>query len=334
MLVTTCSACETDFRVSDQILDKAHGQVRCGRCAHIFDARATLREQEESETRSIFEDGPIRAVPGPGLDPATEAVTAVVLETRMWTDAAIAAKANASGDTGLDARFTDAWDPDEATDQYPVAQAAAGTEPDAADSAPATPDEKEEDPLADTSWLPELRERGPRRRWPYVAAAVALIAALAAQIIDGFRGDLIARPGIGPAVAWVYARFGIDARANVDLAQFELLDLAAVADPITSEQGLLIIETRLRNNGPRVQPVPHIFVALLDRWQDPVAGRYFAPAEYAVGAETDYTAMASDSTIDAQFVIVDPGPGATGFELQICTPLAQGFVCDGDETFK
>lgn len=45
MLFTRCPDCETTFRLTAEALGKAGGQVRCGRCACVFDAYAELREQ-------------------------------------------------------------------------------------------------------------------------------------------------------------------------------------------------------------------------------------------------------------------------------------------------
>ena len=44
MLFTRCPECETTFRVTDETLKKANGQVRCGRCASVFNAYAELHD--------------------------------------------------------------------------------------------------------------------------------------------------------------------------------------------------------------------------------------------------------------------------------------------------
>ena len=41
-MITRCPRCETAFRVSENQLQARAGQVRCGRCHSIFDARAAL----------------------------------------------------------------------------------------------------------------------------------------------------------------------------------------------------------------------------------------------------------------------------------------------------
>ena len=44
MLFTRCPDCETTFRITDDALKKANGQVRCGRCASVFNAYAELHD--------------------------------------------------------------------------------------------------------------------------------------------------------------------------------------------------------------------------------------------------------------------------------------------------
>lgn len=46
---TRCPACGTAFRVYPQQLAARDGQVRCGKCATIFDARSTLVTEDEPE---------------------------------------------------------------------------------------------------------------------------------------------------------------------------------------------------------------------------------------------------------------------------------------------
>ena len=41
-MITRCPACQTAFRVTETQLAARDGQVRCGTCARVFDARAHL----------------------------------------------------------------------------------------------------------------------------------------------------------------------------------------------------------------------------------------------------------------------------------------------------
>lgn len=51
-LITRCPACDTMFKVVADQLKIAQGWVRCGHCAHIFDASAQLQVQETAQTGS------------------------------------------------------------------------------------------------------------------------------------------------------------------------------------------------------------------------------------------------------------------------------------------
>ena len=42
--VTHCPACQTEFFVTEDQLNKHNGQARCGQCLHVFDARAEIVE--------------------------------------------------------------------------------------------------------------------------------------------------------------------------------------------------------------------------------------------------------------------------------------------------
>ena len=46
MLLTRCPSCNTAFRITAELLKQASGQVRCGRCNHVFDAFAHLEETQ------------------------------------------------------------------------------------------------------------------------------------------------------------------------------------------------------------------------------------------------------------------------------------------------
>jgi hypothetical protein len=161
-----------------------------------------------------------------------------------------------------------------------------------------------------------------------------LILMLAGQLVHAYRSQLATVPPIGQPLQSLYASLGIDVTQRIDLTPYELLELAFATESDPDGQAWLVIEARLRNNGPKVQAFPQIFVALKDRWQQVIAGRYFEPEEYSAASYDDFSQMAVGSVVDAQFIIVDPGPEVTAYEVQICTHAGQDFICDGDETFE
>lgn len=312
MLVTTCPECHTTFRISVGILEKAGGQVRCGRCAHIFDANTALSEIDEpaspAEYSTEFKFH---------LHPDTEAEIEPDLSD---ADAALETTAELKAETTSEPQ----------SDAAPGANADAAARDDDADST------AEDDPEVDTASLPlpAWLTGGDRTIDPnarvWTVGVVILALALAGQLVHRYRSSLVSAPGLGPVLESVYTLFGQQVPPAVDLGQYELLDLTAVAAPSGEEQGWLMIETRVRNEGSRMQPYPHIFVRLLDRWEETIAGRYFAPDEYMITPVRDDGRMDAGNTIDAQFIIMDPGPSATGFELELCVETARGFRCESD----
>jgi len=66
-MTTTCPACHTRFRVTSEQMDAHGGDVRCGRCAKVFNAHAYLEHeleelQHEGQARLPFEEPGGRAV--------------------------------------------------------------------------------------------------------------------------------------------------------------------------------------------------------------------------------------------------------------------------------
>ena len=75
MLFTRCPSCDTTFRVTDEALTKAGGQVRCGRCASVFNAYAELRETTvpSRPAASRFLRRPSAATPASARPPSSGA---------------------------------------------------------------------------------------------------------------------------------------------------------------------------------------------------------------------------------------------------------------------
>ena len=82
MQITHCPQCETAFKVSPQQLEVAKGWVRCGRCAHVFEAHLHFEDQPAVVTppqvdasapelfRAAINSSPV-ARPSPLVSPTT-----------------------------------------------------------------------------------------------------------------------------------------------------------------------------------------------------------------------------------------------------------------------
>jgi len=309
MLFTRCPECDTTFRVTDEALTKANGQVRCGRCASVFNAYAELHDP----SAATFEPTP----PAPTQTAREPAEPTPSVPTPTPSTAPLAATAaTADGDRGTtqsDADLISAT----AVDQVLTANISANG------------------PHGTPSWpaLGAEPERRPTGRWWGVAAALALFMLLG-QGLHYFRSDVAGHPTFGPWIQQAYGLLGTELTPNWDVHQYEILDWIATAEPNSRGLGSLKITARIQNRGPLRQPYPAVQLRLKDRWEAAVSSRLFTPAEYLPQDTPRGRLMSPGETARADIEVVDPGPDAYGFELDVCIEIEASLVtCGTDEVF-
>ena len=172
-------------------------------------------------------------------------------------------------------------------------EAVAGIETGSADpsgrsaDAPAADTAAAADLVTPYHWLPVDRERQRRDRWTYGTLALLLAAGLAVQTVHHFRNAIAAQyPSLRPDMVATCALFGctIEPTHYRDDITIESHDLQA--DP--AHQGLLILQTTLRNRASHPVAFPHLELELDDLGGQPLLRRVFPPVEYA-GAAADFT---------------------------------------------
>ena len=321
MLLTRCPECDTTFRVTDETLKKASGQVRCGRCASVFNAYAELQDEgvnpSQAATRSQAEKPP----PGPRPEPSKPAAPRPArLETKHAENGPVASVGAASGAEGV-------------ADAEVAAGDAAARDPGAI-SATEVERVLTDDPAGTLPyvWL-RAEEPKPRNRWWTVGTALALLA-LGAQLIHYFRAELAGHPTFGPLLTATYKVFGVDVAPNWDVHQYEIIDWVATAEPNARGLGSLKITARIQNRGPQRQPYPAVQLRLKDRYETALGSRMFTPAEYLPRDTPSGRLMSPGETARAEIEVVDPGPDAYGFELDVCIEVEASLVtCGTDEVF-
>jgi predicted Zn finger-like uncharacterized protein len=169
---------------------------------------------------------------------------------------------------------------------------------------------------------PEDPAGGPR--WPWIAAAAALLVVFAAQVVHGERLSLAQRPGIGPLLAQAYDLLGQPLSPPTDLAAYELRQWGAASDP--GQQGRLLLRASIVNRAKFAQPFPLLRLALQDRFGATLGVRDIEPGDYLPG-ETSSKLLGPGERADAEIRIVDPGQEAVGFEMDICLPVDGGVRC-------
>lgn len=335
MLFTRCPDCDTTFRVSDETLAKANGQVRCGRCASVFNAYAELREppaeppakpkaaargDRDAAPTPNEREGEQSASPAPSVATTTDNVAPTAGVERLSVQDVVAQVAIGAEDA--------------ADEDAHEAESAAG----ATNSITAAEVEQVLEAL-DTSAITaaSLRLHGKRpaaQNKFWTAAAALAVAVLAVQAVNHFRAQLVIEPGIGPPLAKVYASLGITIVPHWNLKQYQILDWVANAEPNAHGQGSLKISARIHNRGPRAQPYPSVRLRLKDRWEEAVGSRVFAPKEYLDDASRATKLMPPGETAHAKLEVVDPGPDAYGFELDVCVEIETDVLsCGTDDVF-
>ena len=329
MLLTRCPECDTTFRVTEETLKKASGQVRCGRCATVFNAYAEL---QDSASKPVEADAPptqgrtsAPAEPRPEQPKAAAPSTTVRLETkRAETDGA------SIGATSVA----------EVVAETKVAAADAAAEARAEANAPEPPaisatevDRVLRDDLAAVPYVWLRTGESPRSRWWTVAAALALLV-LGAQVIHHFRSEIAGHPTFGPWITAAYKNLGVEIAPNWNVRQYEIIDWVATAEPDSRGLGSLKITARIQNHGPLRQPYPAVQLRLKDRYETRVGSRVFTPAEYLPRDTPHERLMSPGETARAEIEVVDPGPDAYGFELDVCIEVEASLVtCGTDEVF-
>jgi predicted Zn finger-like uncharacterized protein len=364
MLFTRCPDCDTTFRVTDDALQKAHGQVRCGRCASVFNAYAERRDLPIEPAAGAQGDSDAAATTPPAAAAAPPAAAApaytvpsapaaaagkspplasvkIAHPAPPPRDQARAAVASAQGATAGPASG-------ETFDTMSVADVVAQVEIGVADEDAETGKLQSgtEDGIS-ASQVHEVLESDasetpydllgaappPRRRTRLWAASAALaLVALAAQGVHHYRAELATNAAVGPLVKSTYALLGATVAPRWDIRQYEILDWIATAEANAGSQGSLRITARIKNRGPQYQPYPSVHLRLKDRWEEAVGSRVFAPTDYLAAAPRKL--MAPGETTRAELEVVDPGQDAYGFELDVCIEIETHVLsCGSDKVF-
>jgi predicted Zn finger-like uncharacterized protein len=336
MLLTRCPDCDTTFRVTDETLKKANGQVRCGRCASVFNAYAELQDSDaksyDAPPPTSVLTTPRRAEASARADPV--APTTATAQTGPSETAADSIATHSIADVVAETAIAEAQEGEASAESTAEAEDFEGIsahEVDEVLASTATAAPAEGPP----SW-PGFDAQGVRQpvsRWWTAAVALALVA-LGAQAVHYFRADVANHPTFGPLIQSAYALLGTEIEPRWDVRQYAILDWVATAEPNERGLGSLKITARIQNRGPLRQPYPAVQLRLKDRWDKAVSSRVFTPTEYLLRESSSEQLMAPGETTRAEMEVVDPGPDAYGFELDVCIEVEASLVtCGTDEVF-
>jgi predicted Zn finger-like uncharacterized protein len=158
-------------------------------------------------------------------------------------------------------------------------------------------------------------------RWSalgWTAASLLLAILLFAQVAHHFRQDLVRHPMLGQPLQQVYDALDMPLSPNWDPSAFEIRQWGTASE--SSQAGQLDVRASLRNRANFAQPYPLLRLALEDRYGESVAVRDFRPADYLKDPARATRMLAPGEQSEAELLIVDPGPDAVGYRLDVCLP--------------
>lgn len=317
-LLTTCPHCHTVFRVTAELLAARDGQVRCGVCSSVFDAREHLTPEIDQPGPAAFShDEPIEsATPDTGIpDSATEAsLTADSITPETETSVTQAEKISA---------------PVEEPIEEPVAEPVVEPVMESMTKSVMEPGmESAERPRAEVAQSPPRisltklthQARHKRIRTVLLGTGSALLGLLlAAQLVYFLRTPIAARlPAVKP---WLVAACNaldcsVPLPRDPDAIKISSSDL--LSDP--AHPSRIQVSLLIANEAGYAEAYPHIELTLTDTHDAPLATRIFAPAEYL---KTPAKAAAgirpgSEASID---LLLDIGNlPATGYRVLVFYP--------------
>jgi predicted Zn finger-like uncharacterized protein len=310
-LTTRCSACGTVFRVVPEQLRVSGGWVRCGRCSQVFDATESLVDLETGMPRRGG-TAPLDTVPpaaGPGAPP--------------WPQRPPFRSAPAADTTAVQPERESTAS--SAHDTRPPRAAERLSRPAFQPFAQQGPDGRPAALLAMAPSFLRQAERAARWRRPWVRAALAgtaLLAAmmLAAQVAHTWRDRLAMRvPALAPLLEQGCARLGCEVGPArwLDALTVESSGLVRV-----ESSNVYTLQVSLRNRARHPVALPALDLSLTDASGGLIARRVLQPAELGASAATIVPGrdLVLQATLQAGAAVIGPSRVITGYTVEMFYP--------------
>ncbi len=339
-LVTRCPNCDTTFKVTLPQLQAHRGDVRCGRCAQVFDAFADLSTVQD--TGEVPTDNSPESMPGGANDQWADDALAGRSEAASGEQTGSASEGNKFGEA--DSRVETRTESDEfGLDQFSELDQLP-------DLAPADPADGEgpssiahvasrEDnfpPLADYAPAPRPSLRSdfepafdggqtdaatdPRTMWLWLVGSLFLLILLLGQVAFVFRSDLAARfPGLKPPLQQFCKVLGCTVPLPNDWQTLtvESSDLKSLD---SARPGRIELSASVRNRARYRVAYPALDLTLTNFRDEAIARRIFEPREY-LPTSTDLAAGLPPNGDLSVKLILDTGElNASGYRLFMLYP--------------
>ena len=300
-MLTRCPACATSFRVTPEQLKLRAGKVRCGKCQTVFNAIDSLLESPVHGTTAESPSAPARQPAAPAalvdtidLVPIEDIGAAPARDRTPDTDAS---NEPISPEAVRDAALTHGLIAARETTEIPGYNKWA----EGALSAP----------------VPVSIPVAPPK-WPFVLAALLLLATLAGQVAHQFRAELaVAAPALRPLLesSCAVLECDIPLPRHVELVSIEASDLQS--DPASG--GALVLAATLKNRAAYAQAWPLLEITLTDVQDNAVLRSVLQPADYLPG-KVDPTVFPPNAEIAVKLWLEARDVAAAGYRLYVFYP--------------
>lgn len=357
-MFTVCPKCALTLAVTTADLRVGQGYVRCGRCSNVFNALLTLSEEAgrpggAAPGHAPIPPPPAEALPSPAGSPLGQAPPPDVECAPELTEHDVTFVVDteaAPADTGTETQEfrgsgtfetivlegegitqTEEMVTEESVDSQiaEIAQQIAAANDGAAASAAVEFTAVDFRPDADVVAAFAPPEPQPTHGLAWGLGAAGLLLLLALQSVHHWRNDLAVTPALNGPLTRSYAALGLGLTPRWDIGAYEVNQLGAESG--TGAAGKINVRLSVMNRAERAQPAPVIRLTLLNRYGKRLAARDLTPAEYLKSAAGN-AFIAAGQRLDGQVAVLDPGPEASSFELDVCLPGPAGSLrCASDQ---
>ena len=301
---TRCPECQIIFRVAEEQLAVADGQVRCGECSHVFHAREHLVEPELDTTT---------------IEVPEVTVDEITLDTRD----------EKSSEQLEDAEINDTGSDEQASTEEVTGEPAENGEPSAEEQS--TEADEGENPEEEngqtetsgydvTALYPEL-DKPPAFKPPpstretvtWSVAILVMIGILFSQLTYFNRDTLAKKPKLRPLMETMCKKLDCELTGRRAPALVRLQQHKVLSHPL--EKGALRVEAIIMNEANFSQAYPVMRLRFRDLDGNLLATRDFLPKHYLPTDVNRTTGMAPGEPVNAVLDIIDPGKKAISYEF-------------------
>lgn len=300
-LVTSCPSCNASFYVLPDQLAAHRGDVRCGKCEHVFNALDRLAEVADEETLKKPEPIPQAPIVEEPIPTDIEIIAESDVTVSVEPETAIPAEIQDTPTQGAD--IPNQEPPAISITDYSIPASASILSPTMMDDAAKNK----------TGKASGGSRSGFSKFLIFLLALILLLAGLA-QAAYYLRSDIAARwPQYRPILeqACQHLQCKVELPMNADLIVIDDSDLQEDLD----RQGLIHLYATLINTADHAQTYPLLELTLTDANDKPLLRRVFKAQEYLPAGANIKRGVLSNEEINIKLSLTASGEAVAGYRL-------------------